>query len=312
MGREKENELEWQKKQEIEQRRLDFEFKCKELIMYLDSIQDVLTDPINATSVPAVEQLQKEFANTSSEVSAKQSDYDSIIKEHGELKSLNVDVSCDVTSAKWNQTNTTIETRKQQLDAALSTQQENDQLLKQFAEKADETDSWIQKSAETLASSSSGDLEEQLSSVSSLNIEEGKTLLENLKTVEAKLSSDGVHNNPYTEFNVPSLKARIDELASSKQSKASILEKEILSKKHSTASPEQIEEFKEVFAHFDKNNTNSLSKSEFKSCLQSLGEDPTDDQMDVLMSELADVSNGDEPKQVGFENFLSHMIKITS
>merc|ERR1712054_528298 len=113
------------------------------------------------------------------------------------------------------------------------------------------------------------------STVSALNIEEGKSLLENLKTVEAKLSSAGVHNNPYTEFNVPSLKARIDELASSQQSKASILEKEILSKKHSTASPEQIEEFKEVFAHFDKNNTNSLSKSEFKSCLQSLGEDPT-------------------------------------
>jgi len=187
----------------------------------------------------------------------------------------------------------------------------NDKLSKEFADKANETDEWIQKSTATLGSTS-GNLEEQLNSIRSLNMDQGNTLLADLKSFENKLSAAGVHKNPYTEFNVPSIQARIDELSASKQSKAAVLEKEILSKKHSTASPEQIEEFKEVFAHFDKNHTNSLSKSEFKSCLQSLGEDPTDEQMDVLMKELADVVNGDDAAQVGFENFLSHMIKITS
>jgi len=71
---------------------------------------------------------------------------------------------------------------------------------------------------------------------------------------------------------------------------------------------------KEVFAHFDKNHTNTLNTSEFKSCLQSLGEDPTDDQMEALMQQLGDVvdNNGEKSRQIGFEKFLDHCIKITS
>merc|ERR1712000_107004 len=121
-----------------------------------------------------------------------------------------------------------------------------------------------------------------------INVEEGKAMYEELNKIADELAAAEVRTNPYTEFSAPSMKARVSEVEASKKSKQAVLEKELLSKKHSTASPEQIEEFKEVFAHFDKNHTNSLSKLEFKSCLQSLGEDPTDDQMDALMRDYAD------------------------
>merc|ERR1711974_54588 len=96
------NEKQWQEKQELEQRRLDFEFTCKNLIMVIYSIQDILTDPINASSIQEVEDLQKEFESAANELSSKQSDYDEI---QNELKSLNdngINVSSDITTSKWN------------------------------------------------------------------------------------------------------------------------------------------------------------------------------------------------------------------
>lgn len=307
--REQENEKEWAKKQEVEQRRLDFEFKCKDLILYLDSVHDVLTDPINVTTVEAVQDLQKDYEAAVAGIAEKKPDYDALLTELEALKALDVDVSCEVTTAKWDRANADADARKQQLADALAVQQENDSLCKQYADKAANADEWLQKTAAALENTS-GDLDAQLQNLRAMNMEEGRAILAELNKLSEQLAAANVRSNPHTEFNTPSLTARINEVEAGQKSKAAVLEKEILSKKHSTASPEQIEEFKEVFAHFDKNHTNSLSKLEFKSCLQSLGEDPTDDQMESLMKELADVV--DDKQQIGFEKFLSYMIKITS
>jgi len=311
--REQENEKKWQEKQELEQRRLDFEFKCKNLIMYLDSLQDVLTDPINVTTVAAAENLQKEFSDSVSELQGKQSDYEEIQKEQESLDSQGVNVSIDVTKSKWEQTQSNVESRQAQLNDTLEKQKQIDALCKEFADKAAEADQWLTETSNTLASDS-GDLESQLAAIRSLNVEPGRQFVSELSEMADKLAASDVRVNPYTDKNVPSIRVRVNELESSKKSKESVIEKEMLAKKNSTASPEQIAEFKEVFAHFDKNHTNTLNTSEFKSCLQSLGEDPTDDQMEALMQQLGDVvdNNGEKSRQIGFEKFLDHCIKITS
>ena len=282
--------------------------------MYLDSIQDVLTDPINVSTIQAVEDLQKEYAATVSTFQGKQSALDEIVKECDDLSALGVTVTVTNTRARWEQTQASSESRKTQLEAALVKQNENDTRCRQFADKAAEADAWLAQSTATLASDS-GDLESQLASIQSLDVEAGNAFVEELSQIAEKLAADDVRVNPHTDKNVPSIRARVAELSSSKKTKESLIEKEILAKKNSTASPEQIAEFKEVFAHFDKNHNNSLNTSEFKSCLQSLGEDPTDTQMESLMSSLAHVKvekAGEEVSQVGFEDFLAHMIKITS
>jgi len=305
--REVENEKEFKHKQDIEQKRLDFEFSCKALLLFLDSVSDTLTEPIDVSSVGAVEDLLKEYEATVHQVNEKQGAYDQIVKDCEELNNLGVPTTHEQTTQRWNDVQKLIADRKNQLNAEHSTQQKNDALCKQFADKANATNSWIDKTAGTVADNA-GDLETQLKSIRSLNLEEGKQLLDELAEIARQISEANVRTNPYTELNVPSVKARLEEISSSKKSKEAVLEKEILSKKHSTTSPEQIEEFKEVFKHFDKNNTNSLNRLEFKGVLQSLGEDPSDDRMNALMAELADAGG----EQIGFDNFLSYMIKITS
>jgi len=53
--------------------------------------------------------------------------------------------------------------------------------------------------------------------------------------------------------------------------------------------------------HFDKDKNNSLSRLEFKSCLQSLGEDLNDAQLDGLIANI-----GTEGR-IDFESFVTFM-----
>jgi len=312
--REVENEKEFQRKQQLEQRRLDFEFDCQKLIQFLDSVHDSLTDPINVSSVAGVNDLLAAYNHTRSSLQAKQADYDKIVADAQALNSDGVAVSHEQTSARWNSTLALADERKSALDHALSTQQHNEQLSKTFADKANVIDEWVIKSAAALQHTA-GDLEEQLRAVRSLNLDEGRSWLDELSQLASALDKAGVRSNPFTELNLPSLSARVEELTKSRRSKESVLEKDILQKKHSQASPEQIEEFKEVFKHFDRNNSGSLSRLEFKSCLNSLGQDISDAGLDKLYASLADkdvVVNGEHVKHIGFENFVEYMIKATS
>jgi len=312
--REQENEKEYQAKQELEQKRLDFEFDCQNFITYLDSIHDVLTDPINVTSVAGVNELSAVFDDTMKQLDAKKADYDKIVADAEALNAAGVPVSHEQTTAKWNATNQNADQRKAQLAAELAKQQANEEVCKNFASKADAVDKWVQ-STSGVVQGSQGDLESQLQSIRNLNLEEGKKLLEELAKIADELAQAGVRSNPHTELSLPIMSARVGELTTVKSDKEALLEKEILSQKHSKASPEQIEEFKEVFKHFDKNSSGSLNLSEFKSCLQSLGEDPSDDELQRLYASLATVdynNNGENVKQIGFDSFLEYMIKITS
>jgi len=185
--------------------------------------------------------------------------------------------------------------------------------LKKFVDQAHAVASWIEKATGVL--NTSGNLEAQLNAVSSFDTQPGYDLLQELVATDAHIAAANIKSNPYTDLTLASVKSRLEEVVSVKKSKESNIQQEILAKQNSSASPEQIAEFKDVFKHFDKNSTNSLSKLEFKSVLQSLGEDPSDSKMEALMAELADVdvaSEGGSSKQIGFNNFLTYMIKISS
>jgi len=56
-----------------------------------------------------------------------------------------------------------------------------------------------------------------------------------------------------------------------------------------------------VFQHFDKDKNNTLSRLEFKSCLQSLGEDLSDQQLDSLIANIG------KDGRIPFESFVTFM-----
>ena len=309
LDREAVQQQEWTAKQNQEQQRIDFDKLCRELILYLDSIQEDLTDPIQVDTVEEIEALISRFNTVKEQLAGKEGDYANLQAQQKELTASGIDASLDETTKKWDATQAAAAERQAALDAELARQKENDTLCRSFAEKAGVTDQWINNNA-TILGQDSGEIEEQLQDLNGIDVEEGKDLFAELDAFGQQITAAGIQKNPHTEFSVPGIKSRLGELEKSLLAKIKLLEKEHLAKQHSTASPEQIEEFKEVFRHFDKNKSNSLGKLEFKSCLQSLGEDPSDSSLDNLMKELGTLDG--EKYQIGFDKFLEYMIQITS
>jgi actinin alpha len=77
-------------------------------------------------------------------------------------------------------------------------------------------------------------------------------------------------------------------------------------KKNADVSPAQLKEFKEVFDHFDRDQNGILTRVEFKACLQTLGDEPTDHELDAIMKSV-----DPENKGITFDKFTEFMVHRT-
>jgi len=208
-----------------------------------------------------------------------------------------------VLTEKWNQFLVDVQARGQALHEELNRQQANEALRVEFADKAKNFNSLLFEEKSAINAQVAGELEEQLANVQKHKpiIVAGQAQLNELENLAHRLTDAQVFHNPHTEHNFPTLKTNYDQLLRETNSKEALLQKEIISKTNSLVSPQQLAEFKEVFQHFDKDKNNSLSRLEFKSCLQSLGEDPDEKALDQLMASMA--TDG----RIDFESFVTFM-----
>lgn len=298
-------------KEALEQERLEFEKQNQTIIISLETLNESFTEPINVDTVEAVQKLSEQLDSNKASLDSKRADLDGLTQRAGELKAKGVDVSTENLCAKYGEVQKNAETLKENLATEHNRQVSHDNLRKEFAAKANKLSDYL-NAVTAKAASSQGSLDAQLALLNEINMAEGKGLFEEVSKVGDALANENITAVRYTEHNIPNLKARLDETGASINAKRSLIEKEILSQKQSVASPKQIEEFKEVFKHFDKNGTNKLSKLEFKSCLQSLGEDPTEDEMEKLLNTIGTKQEGEEKLAVEFDAFVEYMIKVTS
>ena len=71
--------------------------------------------------------------------------------------------------------------------------------------------------------------------------------------------------------------------------------------------PEQIEEYREAFNLFDKDNNGSISASELATVMKSLGLSPSETEITDLMNEIDQDGN----HEIDFEEFLTLMARQT-
>lgn len=132
-------------------------------------------------------------------------------------------------------------------------------------------------------SSLDGNPENQLSALADLNdrIAKLELSLPEIKEVDASCNEAGVDESDrdYTVYSVDDLVFELSLVKAAIQKKESFLENQVVAQKMTNLTPQQIEEFEATFRLFDKNNSNTLSKIEFKACVQSLG-----NAMDVSLS----------------------------
>jgi len=205
--------------------------------------------------------------------------------------------------SRWNTFLSDADARKHALDAELSKQQHNESLRVSFAEKAKALHAFIQEQSAFVNSNSTAELEEQLKEIQHRKptIFGGSEQLSAVEGLNTQLSEAGVTHNPHTDLTFPTLRADFNQLVKETNNKETLIQKEIIQKTGSRVSAEQLAEFREVFDHFDKDRRGSLNRLEFKSCLQSLGEDLADGELDKIISAI-----GSEGK-VPFDSFCDFM-----
>jgi len=255
-----------------------------------------------------VQELQKAYEQVVSEYNAQSNKFNELtalaheVADNG-ITDLGNAPHIDAITASWNQLGNDINSRRDTLAAELQRQESNESLRQQFAASASELNALIQEQSAGI-NAVSGALEEQLKNVQARKptINSGQEKLHRLEELHRQLEHAGVTSNPHTHLNFATIKVDYEQLLKIASNKESLIQNEIIKKSNSSVSAEQVAEFKEVFEHFDKDRTGTLSRLEFKSCLQSLGEDLPDAELDAIIANIG--SGGRVPFQA-FVNFMS-------
>eukprot|EP01116_Phalansterium_solitarium_P010861 TRINITY_DN2629_c0_g1_i2.p1 TRINITY_DN2629_c0_g1~~TRINITY_DN2629_c0_g1_i2.p1 ORF type:complete len:1163 (+),score=512.14 TRINITY_DN2629_c0_g1_i2:1346-4834(+) len=295
---------------EIEKREelvLEFSKRARELNNWMETSDDLLSEPINADSVDEVDVLLAAFSRYEAEQTTKTAEYEALLAHADKMKEAGVTdfsgTTVEAVTEKFQATLASAAQRKDDLAKELEQQKRNDELRVAFADKAGQLQSWISDKRSALGSLQ-GALEAQSEAIRALqsNYEsEGRPLYKELEATNVQVENALIKGNKHTPLTFRQLTVEFEELgvAMSKQDK--LISNEILSKKNADVSPEQLAEFKEVFHYFDKSGNGMLNRIEFKACLQSLGYEFTEAEVDQFMA-----STGRD--EANFEQFTSYMI----
>ena len=153
-----------------------------------------------------------------------------------------------------------------------------------------------------------GDLELQLRDIETImkNVDLLAPRLNILEEIHSRCEEASIEDNEFTSYTYDDLQYEFRLLQNILLKKRQFIENQIIARKQSNVTPQQLEEFETTFHHFDKDHDNMLGRDEFENCLASLGKAYQDSEMDRLFRRLA------VQEKVNFEKFLEFMISITT
>jgi Ca2+-binding EF-hand superfamily protein len=296
-------QAEYERALKLENLRINYSSEAGALVQFLESANETLSDPIKTDSVADVQEFQRAYDAVASERSAQQAKYEEVVRLADEVASNNIQAQpavADVTS-RWNSYLADLDSRRDALAQELSRQQTNESLRVSFADKAKALRAFIHEQSAAVNSPGSGSLQDQLNVVQARRpvIAGAESQLREVEQLAHQLDAAGVYSNPHTDITYPVLKVDYEELVKVATNKETLIQKEILRQSNSNVTAEQLAEFKEVFEHFDKDRTGYLDRLQFKSSLQSIGEDYPDAELDRIIGQIG--TNG----KVGFEAFAN-------
>ncbi|CEI86829.1 Putative Actinin-like protein [Rhizopus microsporus] len=112
--------------------------------------------------------------------------------------------------------------------------------------------------------------------------------------------------NDYTVYSFEDLRFGLDLVKEAVQKKSAFIQNQIISRNMTNLTPAQLEEFEQTFRYFDKDNTNTLSVSEFKYALSSLGIVYDNDKLENIFYTITNDNDF-----ATFEQFIRFMVSVT-
>jgi actinin alpha len=201
----------------------------------------------------------------------------------------------------------TVEAAQAARQAAYATELErvryNDSLCQKFAGIANPLAAAFDSNKESITSAS-GDLEPQIEVTTAKLAEEGdhKAKTAEAAAVHAEMDSRGVEYNPHSHLNASDLEMMVAQYIEFLNKKDAQLKEELEYKRMRGLTAAQFEEIDQQFKEFDKSGDGKLSKSEFKSCLFSLGEEKSSREVAETMEKYGTEAG------IPYEGFKEFMI----
>ncbi|KAF7259683.1 hypothetical protein EG68_02881 [Paragonimus skrjabini miyazakii] len=220
---------------------------------------------------------------------------------------------------RWKLIKELAKKRSESLRLEEQRQLNNDNLRRQFAQKATEFDKWLQRQKADItriALEGHGSLEEQRDQLKKLetDISKEKRLLDELEQCNHALEDAYVFDNPFTTLSMPMLRVGWDQLFTSLQHSVNVIENQILTRDSKGLSAEQMADLRNCFRHFDRSDNGRLEPPEFKACLVSLGHSFGDDHRggDSDFSRVMQQVDPGRKGYVTFDAFLNYMTRETA
>jgi hypothetical protein len=160
-------------------------------------------------------------------------------------------------------------------------QKHHERLRSDFAKRARDFIEWISSAKSNInveGFASLGELQDKLADIEQKfdDREAGKQKLQVLEELNQLLIDAHITDlSSSTEHSMQSLMIEYEQYESDLKSKIELLENKVAALKMSELKPEQIEEFKVTFSHFDVDKDNLLNPFEFRAGCKSLGIDLT-------------------------------------
>jgi len=130
---------------------------------------------------------------------------------------------------------------------------------------------------------------------------------------EQRCDQANIEDNEYSDHTYEDLEFEHSQVSKNYAKKISFIEAQIAAaKERHGVSPEQLQEFKETFTHFDSQKKGFLTKLDFKSCLSGLGLVELDFEGGnaVFESIFKRVSNNADT--ISFDQFVDYLVSITA
>ncbi|KAI8907227.1 calponin homology domain-containing protein [Gorgonomyces haynaldii] len=149
----------------------------------------------------------------------------------------------------------------------------------------------------------SGELENQLATTKQLQqqLVPLQQQLQQIAHLNEACNEALIEDNEFTIYSLEDLAFELSLIEQTLTKKVSFIENQIIARTKTNFTPQQLEEYSESFRHFDKDNSNSLTRQEFKAALAAEGTALQDEEFERTFLK---VSQGKD--EITFEEFLEY------
>ncbi|KAI8968324.1 hypothetical protein BDF20DRAFT_828153, partial [Mycotypha africana] len=130
--------------------------------------------------------------------------------------------------------------------------------------------------------------------------------LDMIELLDRECKEANTEENDYTVYSLEDLRFEFDLVKEAVQKKSAFIQNQIVSRNMTNLTPAQLEEFEQTFRYFDKDYTNTLSVSEFRYALSSLGIVYEKEKIESIFYNITE-----DADYMSFEQFIRFMVSVT-